>query len=492
MNQNRQFFASARVLFTGRFFQNVYMFLLFSLCPLLLYRPVFQNDTYWLVNTGKYILHNGIPHMEPFTIHEGLNFIVQQWLTTVIFFFTYEKTGAAGLHIMTILLYAVIIFLIYRLAFMMAQGKTLVASYIAAFIGIYLSYYMVPRPQIFSLLIFVIEVFLLEYYTQDKQKKLFTIGALPILSVALINLHSAMWPFFFLLFIPYLIDSFTFRIGRIEGQGYDKTPLFAGFFASIGVGLLNPYGSQSMTYLIDSYGNSMVNNYIHEMLSPDFKSPFGLLVFSLVLTIVLIYFFVRGTTRLRFILLTLGTLYMGLSSIRSFSLFVVFGLVYLAYYLKDIDLSTVIPTKRRVVLIAIAVLVLALVKISRDQNLGAFEEEYKPTAAVQYLKNHVDLSKMRLYNGYNTGGYIEFSGIKTFLDSRAEIFTKKLNGKEDILGDYFYVMMGKTYYSDFVSKYSFTHFLVYKEELLDNCLKHDKKYRVVFHDKKYVLYEKTS
>jgi hypothetical protein len=472
----------------SKFVENISMFFLFSLPSLLLYRPIFENDTYWLLNTGKYVLYHGIPHTEPFTIHSGLNLIVQQWLTTVVFYAIYQKYGALGLHIFSIIGYSVITFLIYRLAFHMAKGKKLVASYVAAFVGIYLSYYMVLRPQIFSLLIFVIEMFLLEYYIRDQRQRPIRVAVLPFLSVLLINLHSAMWPFFLLLYAPYLIDSFKFRFGKLEGQGYGKLPLFVAFLLSAAAGFANPYGVHGMFYLINSYGNALINNSIREMLSPDFKGLFGIAVFAIVLTVALIYITVRGTTRLRYVLLTIGTLYMGLCSVRSFSLFVVFGITFLAHYLKDIDLSNTMPAKRRAVLISLAVLVMLLFRVSRNQNLNAYEESYKPEAAVQYIKDNLDLSKVRLYNGYNTGGYIEFSGLRAFIDSRAEVFTKRLNGREDILEDDAKAETGEFYYSEFIAKYSFTHLLLYKGGVLDNSLKHDPKYTALFQDKKYILY----
>lgn len=468
--------------------ENILMFLLLSLPALLLYRPAFQNDTYWLLNTGKYILNNGFPHIEPFTIHSGLNFIVQQWLTTVILFGIYEKYGALGLHILNIATYSAIIFLTYRLAFLLANGKKLIAAYIAAFVGVYLCYYMVLRPQMLSLLVFIIEVFLLECYTRRDRRRSIYVVALPALSALLINLHAAMWPFFFLLYVPYLIDSFKFKFGVPEGQGYHKQPLFIAFGLSIIVGIANPYGWHSMFYLINSYGNVFINNSVQEMLSPDFKGAFGMLVFALSLTVALIYITVRGSTRLRYVLVTVGTLYMGLSSVRSFSLFVLFGITFLGYYLKDIDLSGAIPQRRRIVLVCLAVSVLLLFRIAKNQDLATLENDYKPVAAVQYLKENIDTSRVRLYNGYNTGGYIEFSGLRTFMDSRAEIFTKRFNGKEDIFQDYRKAEMGELYYEDLTKKYSFTHFLLYKGELLDNCLKRDPKYRKLFEDKKYVLY----
>jgi hypothetical protein len=490
MNRNRELGNPLRSLLKSDLAQNCYMFLLLSLCPVLLYKPAFQNDTYWLINTGKYIVHNGFPKTEPFTIHQGLHFIVQQWLSTILFHESYQMGGAAGVHILIIGVCAMILFLIYRLALQLADGKKLLASYIAAFIGVILSFYMMPRPQVFSLLVFVAEVSFLEYYVRNQERHWAVIFALPLLSALLVNLHSAIWPVFFLLCIPYLIDGFKFRIGGIEGHGYRKGPLFMGLLFSILLGLANPYGFHAMTYLFNSYGNSAINSHVQEMFSPDFKSISGMFIFVVVLAVVFIYLLVRGGTRFRYVLLTVGTLYMGLSSVRSFSLFIIFGLVFLSYYLKAIDLSASMPARRRAILVSIAVLAMSFVRISHIPNVRAIEEDYRPEAAVRYIRSNIDLSKMRIYNSYDTGGYIEFSGIRSFIDSRAEIYTKKLNRKEDIFQDYCDALAGKLYYTDLIAKYSFTHLLVNNDDLMNNCLKNDKKYRVVFHDTKYVIYEK--
>ena len=249
MNRNRELRSGLKAFLKGSFAQNCYMFLLFLLCPLLLYQPAFQNDTYWLINTGRYIVHNGFPYIEPFTIHKGLDFIVQQWLSTIIFHESYQMGGIAGVHLLIIGICTVTLFLIYRLALQLAGGKKLIAAYITAFIGVIFSFYMVPRPQVFSLLVFVTEVSLLECYVRNQKRQPAVIIALPLLSALLINLHSALWPVFFLLFIPYLIDSFKFSIGRIEGQGYRKIPLLLGLLFSILLGFANPYGLRAVTYI---------------------------------------------------------------------------------------------------------------------------------------------------------------------------------------------------------------------------------------------------
>ncbi len=146
---NKEFQSPFKTLLKSNFAHNCYMFLLFSLCPLLLYQPAFQNDTYWLINTGKYIVHNGFPYTEPFTIHQGLDFIVQQWLSTILFHESYQMGGVAGVHILIIGICAVTLFLIYRLALALAGGNILIASYVTVFLGVCLCSSRCRDPRYF-------------------------------------------------------------------------------------------------------------------------------------------------------------------------------------------------------------------------------------------------------------------------------------------------------------------------------------------------------
>ena len=66
-----------------------YYLLLFS--PLIGFEWSLNNDLWFLLASGKYVLERGIPHIEPLTLHEGLSFVVQQWLTSVIFRLIWDR-----------------------------------------------------------------------------------------------------------------------------------------------------------------------------------------------------------------------------------------------------------------------------------------------------------------------------------------------------------------------------------------------------------------
>ena len=72
---------------------------LLLLIPCLTIGKNLNNDIWFILNCGKYVVQNGIPNIEPFTIHEGLSFVMQQWLTAVIFWETPQKRRWPHHHI---------------------------------------------------------------------------------------------------------------------------------------------------------------------------------------------------------------------------------------------------------------------------------------------------------------------------------------------------------------------------------------------------------
>ncbi|MDP4180942.1 MAG: hypothetical protein Q8942_07605 [Bacillota bacterium] len=469
--------------------KRLFLCIVFVLPCFLLYAPSMENDTYWLINTGKYIMNNGLPTMEPFTIHSGLAFNAQQWLAEVIFYKAYDLFGEFGIHFIDITVYLILCVIIYRLTLLISLNNKLIQVSVSVFSCIFLSFYIVPRPQIFSIIIFALVILLLELYIKNKSKIILI--CLPVLSVLLVNLHSAMWIFLFLIYIPYIIDGIKFKLWKIETQGYKISSLITVSLISIAVGLINPYGYKNMLYVIYSYGNKMVNSSINEMQSPDFKGAFGVIVFGLLLVFVLIHVMVNGKTRLRYALITIGTIYMGLSSVRSLALFFACSLPFLAYYLKEVNFTSGIALeakKRAVIAFAIVAVLVAAVFLKKYDYTDSMNE-FRPIGAVEFIKKNVQVDKMRLYNDYNTGGYIEFEGLKTFIDSRAEIFLKSLNKKDDIILDYINMRKGSLYYKKFISKYGFTHYLMSKSDPLYVFLKEDNNYKKVYEDKEFVVYK---
>ena len=89
-----------------------FLVLLVLLC-FAVYTPVFANDTYWILNAGRYISSKGLPTIDPFTMHVGLNVPIQQWLSDVIFYRIDSVLGQTGIFTLMFLVLFINCFVLY-------------------------------------------------------------------------------------------------------------------------------------------------------------------------------------------------------------------------------------------------------------------------------------------------------------------------------------------------------------------------------------------
>ncbi len=472
-----------KLLFIENKLKDKGFFLLIILLCYGFFYPVMQNDTYWILNIGRYISQFGFPTIDPFTIHEGLSVSIQQWLSTLLFYFAHEAMGTFGIFLFTAIVYIASCFMMYQICKLVSLRNVPMAQVLTLTFCILTSVLIQPRPQIFSQLIFLLEIYFLEKYISEKRMRF--LAWVVLLSILLVNLHAAMWPLFFILMLPYILDG----IAKIKwAHGYGALPLVITMVLSFAAGLCNPYGSANMFYLFGSYGVDLINENIHEMSTPDFKSPLGLVVFILIIGIVIIIKS-KGKSCLRHVLLLAGTFLMGLSSIRSLSITFMGTMLFVAYYLKDNhSLGAVFSDvrKRMVNYVAIFFIVIAMIAI-KQMNFHEQARIFEPKGAVDYISLHVDISSMRLLNDFESGGFIEYHGIKTFIDSRCEIFLKSVNKKEDIFASYVDFTSGRLHYKDLIKKYDITHVLMRKEDAISIYLMHEEDYETLYSDELFVF-----
>lgn len=466
--------------------------LLFLPCLVVLLQM--DNDIWFLLNSGRYVLAHGIPTIEPFTLHANFQFLMQQWLSAVLFWSLYAKFGSVGVIALVFVVYCVTVYVIYLLARHLSGGNQ-IASFLAAIItSAALKPAMVSRPIIFTMLILVCELYVVERFISANKPA--WLLPLPVLSALLINLHAAMWPIQFVILLPYMIDSFRFKVLFVEGQGFAKRYFFPAIGLMAAAGFLNPYGLSAMTYVFRSYGFAEINMVL-EMQPADINQVSGMLVFGVFLLLLAIYLIKKDhKTRLRYALLPLGTAVLALSSVRSFSLFAACGIVPIAYVLRDVTLPQgKIKTqqgvlKLRAVLAVLVVITLCLLVGQRVSSAVEKGQEPEVNSAINFLLRE-DTEHMVLYTGYNDGGYAEFMGLKPYIDPRAEVFVEKNNKQKDVMKEYYNLQFGQLYYRDVLEEYDFTHLLVSRADLLATYLPHDEAYRLVYEDDTYLIYQRS-
>ena len=454
-----------------------------------------DNDIWFLLNHGRYVLANGIPHIEPFTIHQGFHFVMQQWLSASIFWLSYSGLGAMGVKLVVMFCYIALVFFIYKICMLVSDNYFLISFFVTFLVSIIFVFFMISRPYVFSTLIFAVEFYLLESYRKTENKKF--LYFLPLLSVLLINFQAAMWPMLFIFLAPYIIETIKFKIGPFISIGSARRPLYLPVLLSAAAGLLNPYGAEAMLYLFKSYGYEQINVNIREMMPLDINSSFGkIVVLSLLLVPVVYLTYKKGVKRLRYILLALGTGYMTLSSYRNLFLFALCAYFPLAAYLKDFELPAKQADNPRRTLLIRRTLIALLVLLIPLGFYGGYEAE-KPISTEYALlnatidrvfeKNNAD--DVVLYTGYNTGNMAEFRGLRTYMDARAEVFVKKNNKTADVFDEYIDLQTGNVYYKEVLSRYGFTHLILTRDDILFTYLPYDGDYYLAYSNDMYFLYE---
>ena len=174
---------------------------------LLLFTARFDNDGWFLLNSGRYVENYGIPHTEPFTIHEGFHFVMQQWLFALGLWKIYEIGQMQGMLFFNWIMGGLLISGYYRLLQLSDDNDITISRLLTIPAAFLLSFYICQRPQIASGLIFLIELYTLEYAGKKAKPPKYVYALFFVLSLLLINVHAAMWPMMSVFILPYVVES---------------------------------------------------------------------------------------------------------------------------------------------------------------------------------------------------------------------------------------------------------------------------------------------
>jgi hypothetical protein len=231
------------------------------------------------------------------------------------------------------------------------------------------------------------------------------------------------------------------------------------------------------------------------MLPADINNTFGKIIFGSMFIVILTYcLYKKGSSKLRYILLTLGMAFLALSSIRGFLFFSIFGFFPLSYYLREIEIKekTLAEGRQKVMKTILIILICAGVGFGLLQKYNQtfkYVKEPEGAGAVGYLSAHADPATTVLYTSYDVGGYAEYMGFNCYIDPRAEVFVENNNGKSDIMLEYYMLQEGSLFYKDFLQRYRFTYFLVSDTDILYVCLSNDEDYQMVYENDGYRVFQ---
>jgi len=262
-----------------------------------------DNDIWFLLNHGRYVLNNGFPYVEPFTIHEGLSFVMQQWGSALIYWIVYNYIGEKALFLFVIIIGTIITIMFYKLCKLVSNNIN-ISLILALLFSFTIRNYIVARPQIFTYLILILELYYLESYIKTNDNKKLYI--LPLLSLIQINMHASMFIFQFLFILPFIINGI--KLKKVKLSTYKLKPILFITILMLLIGFLNPYGYEAITYIFNSYGIDYVSNYIAEMQVLTFKNVnCKILILCICFLIFLFNYLKNNKIELRHLFLLFGT-----------------------------------------------------------------------------------------------------------------------------------------------------------------------------------------
>lgn len=509
-------------------------------------------------------MENGIDMKDPFSWHENLPYTYPHWaydVATYQIFNFGENIGIGGfnaIYIATVILAMILGVLLYFVASKLCKNQLI--AFLITFACIYLlQNFIAARAQLVTYILFVLQILFIEQFLETKKKR-YAVGLI-IIPIIIANVHLAVWPFYFVLFLPYVaeylialiadanlyyrikiklnknkikrltlkkasqerIDKLTKRIDELQEmqeksiarkQERRNNPyriilkknsaakwLIVIMIICAFTGLLTPLGDTPYTYLIKTMQGNTMSNISEHLPLTLINNRSILAVFILFLAILI---FTDTKITLRDLFMLGGLTLLCFMSRRQISLFVIVcGFIFekllvnfINKYDKDgCDKLTKAMTSWVGKIVTILVVILISLYFYRNKIYSkVVDDSTYPVAACDYIIENLDTKTMRIYNEYNYGSYLLYRGIPVFIDSRAELYTPQFNGVagRDIFSDYINISNISTYYEDKFESYGITHVIVKRNAKLNMFLSRDKKYKQLYVDKYYVIYERTN
>ena len=193
------------------FFGTIAIILIVGFCIAM--TPVtLQNDTFYTIKIGEQITKTGIDMQDHFSWHEGLAYTYPHWLYDLITYYIYSGFGMTGIYVTTCILTAILGISLYIVNTKIARNQLI--SFILTAIVIYiLRGYIAARAQLVTFILFVWIIYCIEMFLQHRKIR-YAVG-LVIISTLIANLHCAVWPFIFVLFLPYIAEYILALIAEI-------------------------------------------------------------------------------------------------------------------------------------------------------------------------------------------------------------------------------------------------------------------------------------
>ena len=488
-----------------------YLFILWMmiLCIGLVKRSL-QNDTFYTIKIGKLILDNGIDMLDHFSFHQGLAYTYPHWLYDVFIYLIFHLFNYRGIYISSIVLFMILLLIVFKIN-IKNTNNYIVSAFCTFLCSLAIGGFVTARAQLVSFILFALEIYFIESLLKSGNKK--NLIGLLIISLLICNTHVAVWPFYFIIILTYIVEYIiTIICKKIKFKKENKfikfiqtrivlednkniKYLFIVILLSLLTGLMTPIGTTPYTYFLKTAaGNSQSYIQEHQMLT-WIDSPF-----TIIITFEALFFALLSKIKLRDLFLILGTSLMSVLSIRHIALLALIGTICFArtfdtflicFDFHPNDKLYKFLNKKIVIIISFIVVTAFTTFIVNYRQLKEpyVDKKLYPVDAVKYIKENINIDDMRIFNEYNFGSYLLLNDIPVFIDSRADLYTKQFSGLDyDILDDWKNIVAN---YQEKFTFYNITHVLISKKDNpLYYLFEKDRNFTNLYEDKYFILYER--
>ena len=456
-----------------------------------------QNDTFYTIKIGEHILQNGIDMKDPFSWHENLQYTYPHWLYDVVIYLVYNIGGQVGIYISTIVLSITLGLTMYLVNTKLTKNK--LTSFVLTIGAMYLlRNYITARAQLVTFILFILTVYFIEMFLETKKKR-YAVGLI-IIPIIIANVHLAVFPFYFVLYLPYIAEYMIYilsnteiilvtakidrlnkkilkttkeeeiqkikdEINRLE-QKNEKTinkkekinanpykikirgnnnvkALIIIMIICLFTGFLTPLGTTPYTYLIKTMQGTTTHNISEHLpltLVDNLEFMCTLVLFIAILT------FTDTKIRLSDLFMLGGLIFLTFYTRRQFSMFTLICVMILNRLINAL-LNKYDPegckkaidkmtTITGMIVTICLVLTISVIQYKPKMKNHFIDENSYPVGAATYILENLDIKNIKLYNEYNYGSYLIFRGIPVFIDSRADLYAPEFNPGVEVFNDY--------------------------------------------------------
>ena len=456
-----------------------------------------QNDTFYTIKIGEHILQNGIDMKDPFSWHENLQYTYPHWLYDVVIYLVYSIGGQVGIYISTIVLSIALGLTMYLVNIKLTKNK--LTSFVLTIGAMYLlRNYIAARAQLATFILFILTVYFIEMFLETKKKR-YVVGLI-IIPIIIANVHLAVFPFYFVLYLPYIAEYMIYilshteiivvnakidrlnkkilkttnedeiqkikdEINRLE-QKNEKTinkkekinanpykikirgnnnvkALIIIMIICLFTGFLTPLGTTPYTYLIKTMQGSTTHNISEHLpltLVNNLEFMCTLVLFIAILT------FTDTKIRLSDLFMLGGLVLLTFYTRRQFSMFTLICVIILNRLINALldkydpegckKAIKKMTTITGMIVTICLVLTISVIQYKPKMNDHFIDENSYPVGAATYILENLDIKNIKLYNEYNYGSYLIFRGIPVFIDSRADLYAPEFNPGVEVFNNY--------------------------------------------------------